>query len=156
MSVGRICTREVHLAAPQEPVRDAARRMLERNVGSLIVIDGDRRPIGMLTDRDLALRVVANERDPRSSTVEHVMTSLPRTIAEETPVDRALWLMRAWGVRRAPVVDVAGHLAGVLALDDVVTLIAGELHVATQLLAKQFPPQLDLVDEPVASASDAR
>lgn len=152
MSVARICTREVQLAEANESVREAARRMLERNVGSLVVVDGDRRPIGMLTDRDLALRVVATGRDPSSCSVEQVMTTMPRVFSEDLPIERALWLMRAWGVRRVPVVDGERRLAGVLALDDVVSLLAGELHVATQVLARQCPAALDFVDEPLASA----
>ena len=59
MSVGRICNREVDLAEPDESVQIAARRMNSRNVGTLMVLDKDSRPIGILTDRDLAIRVVA-------------------------------------------------------------------------------------------------
>ena len=59
MSVGRICSREVHTARPNESALEAARRMRERQVGTLVVVDGRARPMGLITDRDIAMRVVA-------------------------------------------------------------------------------------------------
>ena len=59
MSAGRVCVREVLVATPEESVREAARRMQKADVGSLVVLDPDRRPVGILTDRDVALRCVA-------------------------------------------------------------------------------------------------
>ena len=65
MSVGRICTRYVDLADPEETVQAAARRMLERKVGTVVILDPAKRPVGLLTDRDLVLRVLAQGQDPR-------------------------------------------------------------------------------------------
>ena len=80
MSVGQICQREVDLVEVGETVRVAAHRMGSRNVGSLVVVDRARRPIGVVTDRDLTLRVLARDFDPRETLVGEVMTAKPRTI----------------------------------------------------------------------------
>ncbi|MBX6313776.1 MAG: CBS domain-containing protein, partial [Isosphaeraceae bacterium] len=65
MSVGRICTRYVDLADAKETVQAAARRMLERKVGTLVILDAAKVPVGLLTDRDLVLRVLAQGKGPR-------------------------------------------------------------------------------------------
>ena len=121
MSVGRICVREVDLTDSGEPVQVAARRMHDRNVGTLVVCDRSKRPVGMLTDRDLALRVVAESRDPGRTTVADVMTQNPQCVQEDTPIETALRLMRAMPCRRLPVVDDKGHLVGIFSLDDMLT-----------------------------------
>ena len=82
MSVGRICTRSVDLADPGESVQIAASRMNTRNVGTLLVIDEQKHPIGILTDRDLAIRVVGKGLDPESTTVESVMSPTPESVTE--------------------------------------------------------------------------
>ena len=72
MSVGRICTRTVDLADLDETAQVAASRMNTRNVGTLLVLDDQKRPVGIVTDRDLAIRVVAKGLDPNSTTLESV------------------------------------------------------------------------------------
>lgn len=142
MTTGRICTREVYLADPDETVEAIAHRMHERGVGSLLVLDDARRPVGIVTDRDLVLRVLAADRDPLTTRVAEVMTRDPRTVGEETPIEQTLSLMRAYGVRRVPVVDAAGTLVGVVTLDDVLSLLTEELAVVGEVLSKQNPPRL--------------
>jgi CBS domain-containing protein len=127
MSIGKICTRSVHIAKPDESVHDAARRMESENVGCLVVLDSGRRPTGILTDRDLATRVVANGRDPRATRVSEVMSAHPRTIEESAPIQDAVATMRRVGVRRLPVVDKKGAVAGIVTADDVLDLVSGEL-----------------------------
>lgn len=146
MSVGRICTREVHLADPDEPVAAAARRMGEQAVGSLVVLDDDRRPAGVVTDRDLVLRVLAAGRDPCTTTVAEVMTRRPRVLSEETPIEQALSLMRGLAVRRVPVVGADGRLVGLVTLDDVLSLLAEELAAAGEVVTRQAPRRR-LLDE---------
>ncbi|MCB9916072.1 MAG: CBS domain-containing protein [Planctomycetes bacterium] len=127
MTIGRICSRVTHLADAHERARDAARRMKQENVGTLVVVDGQQRPIGILTDRDLALRLVAEGHDPAQVTVAEVMTAHPRTAPEDLPIEDALTRMRGFGVRRLPVVDAQGKLVGILSADDVLELVAEEL-----------------------------
>jgi CBS domain-containing protein len=139
MSVGRICLRDVHLAEAAESVVDAARRMRERGVGTLLVLDEARRPVGLVTDRDLALRVVAAGGDPQRVAVRDVMTASPRTVSEGTPIEAALSLMRSGSFRRLPVVDPEGRLVGILSLDDVLVLLAEEFASIRDLLEREAP-----------------
>jgi CBS domain-containing protein len=141
MSVDRICLREVDLARGGESALDAARRMQERGVGTLVVVDDAGRPVGMLTDRDLALRVVAAGADPRATSVGEVMTPRPKTVSEGTPIESALSLMRSGAFRRLPVVNDVGELVGILSLDDVLGLLAEEFGLVRGLLEREAPPR---------------
>jgi len=139
MPVGRICVREVHLAEPGESVLEAARRMRERRVGVLVAVDGLGRPVGLVTDRDLALRVVADGGDPRTTAVGDVMTERPKTVSESTPIESALALMRSGSFRRLPVVNDDGKLVGIVTLDDVLGLLAEEFELIGGLLQREAP-----------------
>ena len=139
MTIGRICCREVDTADPQEPVRAAAQRMGARAVGTLVVLDPDDRPAGILTDRDLAVRVVGAGRDPNTTRVGDVMTASVHTAFEEKPIEDALALMRLEAVRRLVVVRRDGTLVGILSLDDVLTLLAEEFRDVGRLLRKEAP-----------------
>ncbi len=150
MTAGRICCREVSFADPNEPVRAAARRLEEHGVGCLVVLGGRRAPVGVLTDRDLALRVVADGRDPESTRVREVMSAVPLTAHESTPIEEALDRMRRAGVRRLPVVDDEGSLAGLLTLDDVLDLLVEEASSVGGILSRQRPPK-----RPVGDAAPA-
>jgi CBS domain-containing protein/RNA polymerase-binding transcription factor DksA len=137
MSVGRICSREVIVARPGEAVEAAAQRMAGHAVGTLVVVDGDSRPIGILTDRDLVTRVLAHGLDARETPVDAVMTPHPTTISELAPIESALASMRAGRLRRLPVVDDAGRLVGIQSLDDALSLLAEELTIIGGLLERE-------------------
>ena len=137
MTVGRICVREVFVARPEETAQAAAERMRQENVGALVVVDSQQRPVGILTDRDLTVRLVAARRDSTETTVAAVMTANPRTLEEQTPIEDALALMRSGAFRRLPIVDNGGRLAGLMTADDILGLLAEELTEIGQLLAKQ-------------------
>lgn len=139
MSVGRICVREVDLAELGETVLEAALRMGERRVGTLVIVDGGGRPVGLVTDRDLALRVVAAGGDPRIVSVGDVMTEHPKTVSESTPIESALSLMRSGSFRRLPVVNEEGRLVGMFSLDDVLGLLAEEFALIGTLLERAKP-----------------
>lgn len=98
-------------------VAEAARRMLSEDVGSLPVVEGEEL-VGMITDRDLVLNVLAKDRDPASVTVGDVCTSGPITVSPDEALDVALMRMAKDQVRRLPVVD-DGRLVGILAQADV-------------------------------------
>lgn len=142
MTAGRVCTREVDLVDANESVQVAAERMNSRNVGTLIVLDGELHPIGVVTDRDLAIRVLGKGRDPIQTLVEDVMTRFPYNVSEETPVEMALSKMRAGGFRRLPVVDETGKLIGVLTLDDILDLLCSEFEEIGKLIRKESPASL--------------
>jgi CBS domain-containing protein len=126
--------RTVQIAAPEEPVRGVARRMREADVGSVVVLDAERRPVGILTDRDVALRCVAEGRDPDATRVAEVMSAPVVCVRESTPIEQALGQMVGAAARRLAAVDDGGRLAGILALDDVLELLAEEASAIGRLL----------------------
>lgn len=142
MTVGRLCVRDVDTADPNETVQIAAERMHSRNVGTLVVLDRAEKPIGMITDRDLTVRVLAEGRDGNQVTVEEVMTHDIRAVDEHCPVEAALEAMRAGPYRRVPVVDKKGRLAGLLSIDDVIDLLADEFQSIRRLINKEGPGEL--------------
>jgi CBS domain-containing protein len=102
--VQSIMQREVLVATPETGVGEAARRMAERNVGAMMVVEGGRL-VGIFTERDLLRRVVAPGLDAGKTTLAAVMTPRPRTIAPSTPFGQALVLMQEHGFRHLPVVE---------------------------------------------------
>ena len=142
MTAGRLCARSVDVAAPGDSVQTAARRMSDRNVGTLVVVDTRQKPVGMLTDRDLTLRVLAQGRDPLETTVRDVMTADPETVTETTPIEDALRVMRNASCRRIPIVDLEGRLQGLLSLDDVLDRISSEFTSIGKLLRQETPQSM--------------
>jgi CBS domain-containing protein len=140
MSAGRICVRKVNLASPDESVREAARRMREAEVGTLIVVDEKRSPVGIVTDRDVALGCVAEGRDPDSTKVAAVMTAPVVCVYESTPIEEALGRMAGIAARRLGVTDDDGRLVGILALDDVLELLVEEAETIGRLLHRRQAP----------------
>jgi CBS domain-containing protein len=143
MSVGRICTRYVDLADAEETIQAAAQRLHERKVGTLVILDRANKPIGILTDRDLVIRAVAQGKDPRQTHVGDVMTRNPTTISDATPIEQALSLMRSGSFRRLPVTGRDGALIGLVGLDDILSLLAEEFTEVGALVEKQMPAGTD-------------
>lgn len=128
MKVGEYCRRAVIAIDTTADGVDAAQLMREQHVGFLVVYrKGDelRTPIGVLTDRDLVLAVMARDVSPRSVTVQDVMTRQPLVANESDELSDMLQAMRLAGVRRLPVVNERGALAGIMAIDDTLPIIAG-------------------------------
>jgi CBS domain-containing protein len=143
MSVRRICTRCVDLADAEETIQAAAERMHERKVGTLVILDRTKMPVGILTDRDLVIRAVAQGKDPRQTHVGDVMTQNPRTISETAPIEQALALMRTGSYRRLPVTASDGTLVGLISLDDILSLLAEEFTQVGALVDKEMPPGIE-------------
>jgi CBS domain-containing protein len=139
MSVGRICIRDVDVASGDESALVAARRMRDRNVGTLMVVNDRNQPMGLVSDRDLALRIIAQERDPARTPVAEVMTVMPMTILESSSIESALGHMRTGRFRRMPVVNGSGELVGIITLDDILTLLAEEFSMVRALLERESP-----------------
>jgi CBS domain-containing protein len=104
------------------------------------VVERDDEPIGIVTDRDFALGIVAAEKDPEVSTVSDLMTRDPVTVHADDGVYELAEAMRDSGVRRMPVVDDDGLLAGIVTLDDVFVLIADEMHGLSEVVRAESPP----------------
>ena len=124
MPVKDLIKRKVVIIEPDDPVKLAAKRMEDKLVGSLVVIDGDR-PVGIITDRDIALRVVAREKSP-DTPVKEVMTKDPVTIREDATFFELTKTFRDAAVRRLIVVDKDGKLVGLISIDDVMELLTTE------------------------------
>jgi CBS domain-containing protein len=121
MSVGKACTRSVATVGPEETVHEAAKRMAQHEVGTLVVVEGYR-PVGMLTDRDLVIRVMAKEPLSLHALVRDVMTPDPVCIPEYMPLAEAVVRMQGHQVRRLVVVNDAQVVVGLVSLDDVLLL----------------------------------
>jgi CBS domain-containing protein len=131
MKVGELCNRNPVLAYRDTSLGEAARLMREHHVGSLvIVIDrlGERFPVGILTDRDIVVATVAKELDPRGLTCGDVMSADLLTLREEASAADALASMRERGIRRMPVINARGSIAGIITLDDLLNLVGAELN----------------------------
>jgi CBS domain-containing protein len=111
--------------------------MAKEGVGTVVVLGPESRPVGILTDRDVALRCVAEGRDPDATSVGAVMTAPPTCVHESTAIETALARMAGAHVRRLVVVDEERRLVGILALDDVLELIAEEAAAIGRLLARR-------------------
>lgn len=100
------------------PVIEAARKMREANVGAVLVADGDKLA-GIVTDRDITIRAVAQGRDPKTTTLRDVCSSATTTLSPDDEIDRAIAVMREKAVRRIPVLDGGQQIVGILSLGDV-------------------------------------
>jgi len=139
MNIERICNREVTLAHENERIDEVARRMREQHVGSVIVVPrtGNRVPVGVLTDRDIVVEVLAAGLDYRTVTVGEVMSREPATVREDDDVVDALRIMRTYGVRRLPVLSRSGVLAGIVAIDDLLEIFAGEVDDVVRAIGRE-------------------
>jgi CBS domain-containing protein len=137
MSAGAICVRSVQIARPDENVRAVTQRMAKAGVGTVVVLGDAGRPVGILTDRDVALRCVGEDRDPDATAVSAVMTAPPTCIRESTAIESALARMADGRVRRLVVTDAEDRLVGILALDDVLELLAEEGATIGRLLSRR-------------------
>lgn len=118
--VAELSTKAVEVAEPGETVQNAARQMARREIGTLVVVDDLRRPLGIVTDRDLTVRCLAEGRDGRRTRLEQVMSNPVVWIHETAEVSKALDEMTRLRVRRLPVIDDGQRLVGILALDDLI------------------------------------
>lgn len=133
--VGKVCTKPVVMVRADNSVEEAARLMRARNVGAVVVV-ADGSPVGLLTDRDIAVEVVARGKDPAAARVGEVMKEHPTVIREDAGIFDAARIIGMKGVRRLPVVNKAGELVGIISLDDLLMLLGSEMgQIATGLSA---------------------
>jgi CBS domain-containing protein len=125
MSLQALLCRRAVTVDPQESLTKAARLMEQENVGAVVVVERDR-PVGILTDRDLALAICLHDALPRD-VVQTRMTCPVDTIRDDAGVYNATQKMMELAVRRLPVVDDLGRLVGIVSLDDLLSLLSREL-----------------------------
>lgn len=127
MRVSEYCNREVVVLEQDASVTEAARIMREHHVGDVVVTrseQGKRIPVGILTDRDIALEIVAKSADPEVVSAGDAMSFELVTVAEDDDLMHAIEIMRDKGIRRLPVVDLDEALIGILTIDDVLDLFS--------------------------------
>jgi CBS domain-containing protein len=136
LTAGGLCNRVVSIAYPSMAINEAARLMRERHVGCVVVVQevsaGSAVVVGVLTDRDIAMGVVAADRDPHGVRVGDVMSKDVVKVREEDSLLDVLAAMRRKGVRRVPVTGPQDVLVGILALDDIVAVLAQQMEAVAQ------------------------
>jgi CBS domain-containing protein len=151
MNVGEVCTRQVATMNPEAPLVEAVRRMRDEHIGSLVLVtleDGRPVPIGVLTDRDIVVGVLATDLEHlRRLDVGEVATNELVTATEDEDLHTVLRRMRMFGVRRVPIVDDFGALVGLLSLDDLLDAMAEDVAEMAKLVREQ--PALERERRPV-------
>ena len=130
MMIGDLCNKDLAVAYLDDTLYEAAKLMRQRHVGSLIVVSKDEnglRPIGIITDRDIIIEVVAEEINLKSITLKDIMTTHPIFARENDGIYETLQSMCEKGVRRIPVVDIQGYLIGIITTDDILKILSDKL-----------------------------
>jgi CBS domain-containing protein len=137
MKIRDAMTRDAKLTSPDDTIRHAAQMMKECDCGVLPVADGDRL-VGMITDRDIAVRGVAKGRDPDKTTVRDAMSGEVRYCFEDENPEEVARKMGSWHVRRLPVLNRDKRLVGIVSLGDLV--IGGSEEPAKEALKEISEP----------------
>lgn len=147
MAIGEFCNREVIIARREESVLEAARLMRQYHVGAVVIVDelNDKRyPVGVVTDRDLVMEVLVNKLDPETVSLGEILADSVVRVKESDGVFDTVQHMRSGGVRRAPVVNDAGELVGIIAVDDLVALLAEEMTELYKLMRHEQEQEIRL------------
>ncbi|MCX4186940.1 CBS domain-containing protein [Methylophaga sp. OBS4] len=140
MKVGDVCTRRVIIIEKNETVQEAAKLMRQHHVGDVVVVerhDGKNHPVGILTDRDIVVELLAEKVDLDAVTIGDAMSYELLTIKESDDLTDTLKRLSRKGVRRAPVVAEDGNLAGVVSADDLIEVFAELLRDLTMLISRE-------------------
>ena len=141
MFVGEICNRQVVICGRDDSIQNAAELMRDNHVGDVIVVEhkeGKHFPIGILTDRDIVIEVLAEGVNLNDIAVNDVMSSELISVKEDDHIIETIEQMRDRGIRRVPVVNQEGSLEGILAVDDTIELVAELLSNLVRLFKQEF------------------
>jgi len=150
MTIKNLCIKDVVTVKPGTKIEDVTRIMEEKNLGSIIVCEdgtdwkelGIRgaKNFGIVTDRDIALKVINNRLDPKTTTIDKIMTIRNLVVLrEDMGLCEALDEVRNAAVRRFPVIDAEGNLQGIITIDDIIRLLAREMSGIGQVLENEGP-----------------
>jgi CBS domain-containing protein len=140
MPIGEICNRDVVIVTSSDTIQEAAKLMRQHHVGDVVVVEergSVRVPVGIVTDRDLVVEILATELDPGVITVGDIMERELVTVKEGTGIFEAIQYMRSKAIRRLPIVDESGALLGILSFDDLLELLSEELLGIAKLVKHQ-------------------
>ncbi len=118
-NVTSVMTANPASASPETPLRDVARLMIENDCGQIPVVDTQGALVGVVTDRDIAVRIVAEGRDTMGATASDAMSVPVQSVREDSSLKDATALMEAAKIRRVPVVDAKGKLTGIVSVADI-------------------------------------
>jgi CBS domain-containing protein len=138
MSLLNFCRKPVVTISPENTIWEACQMLKENNVGCLIV-ESQGKLCGILTDRDVALKVTGEEKGPRTTQVAEVMTQDPVRISVDKDLHHLTSLMHAFHVRRVPVVDGYDTTLGIITLDDLIALLGEEMSEIGKAVSEEFP-----------------
>ena len=147
MPIGELAVRQVVTAPRGTPALDAAKLMRQYHVGDIVVTSekaGKCLPVGIVTDRDIVLEVLAQGIDAARLSVDDIMSEDLITVRESEGVFQTIQLMRAKGARRAPVVDDQGVLVGIISADDFIDLLAEELSELAKLISREQKLEVEM------------
>ncbi len=139
MSIGEFCTRTVVMAEKNTNIVELAQLMRKHHVGDVVVVEKhvDRMlPVGIITDRDIVVELIAEEVDIESVTAGDLMSTELITATQKEGIWDTLQLMRSQGIRRLPVVNEEGFLEGILTVDDLIKLLADELNILAKIASR--------------------
>ena len=117
---------ELFSVKPEDNITEVVRIMKERNVGSVLVCDELKKPVGIITDRDLVLRCMAEHKDYHACSARDLMTPSPRTVRDQDGIFDCINAMRDSQVRRIPVVDSQGKALGIVSFGDILGILSKE------------------------------
>jgi CBS domain-containing protein len=138
-TIGEICERDVVYAARDTTIQAAAKMMRHYHVGTVVVVDGtngQRMPVGIITDRDVVVEVNAVDLNPNVITVGDIMAPDLVTVREDEGLLETMEIMRFKGVRRLPVVNREGGLVGIISIDDLLDVLAEEMTGMTRIIGR--------------------
>jgi CBS domain-containing protein len=147
MNIGQLCNRHVVHIGRNERVLEAARLMRQEHVGDLVVVEergGQRVPVGILTDRDIVVGLVARDVDHIAQLdVGDLLTRDVVTATERDELTDVLARMQQQGIRRMPVVDASGGLVGILTLDDLLGQLYADLAAVVSLIRRERSREIE-------------
>jgi len=141
MPIDQLLRRSVKTLPPNATCQEAAALMRDENVGAIVVAE-ERRPLGVVTDRDLVVRVVAPGEDATRVLVRDVMTGEPIFVSGERSLEQAIAAMRDLAIRRVPIVDAEGLLRGLVSMDDLLVLLAEQFSDLAHTIRKEIEPPI--------------
>ena len=147
MSAGEYCNRDVVVIDKTESVREAINLMRKNHVGDVVVVEMHENasiPLGILTDRDIVVEILAEDVDLDAVNVGDVMSDQLVSVNEDTKLLDAIKQMRIKGIRRLPVVNESGELQGILSADDILELVVEQLSDIVGLISKETTNEIKL------------
>ncbi|NIP38965.1 MAG: CBS domain-containing protein [Candidatus Dadabacteria bacterium] len=136
MSISTLCNKQVICVEMGTSIDEVGKLMEEKNIGCVVVIDNEK-PCGLVTDRDILIRVINQGLSPAETYVDDIMSELVMTLDEDMGLHEALEKVKGMSVRRFPVTDKNGNLIGIVTLDDIIYLLGKEMSDVASIIKSE-------------------